>query len=282
MSWQVVVTMSKASRPLEIPTPRDRDDDAGAERYASWQPALVKLSLDVREIRQQLLDGFGSRRDLLAWEQRLAVRTLGELPQRFYKEVARGYRSDVESSLLASLLEPGAREVSVSSEAAQETRERLAAEVVGPAFHRAFRRLRVDATEYVDDGDGHEMPAEHDPGRQQHTAMRPSLDELDEYQSRALSSALAGFADTTEILEWGDLLELATYGEVGERFLSRCYREKETRRMLMSGNSHPPSAREAFCAHYVLPLFNRGVRELAAHAGERPSAEREETEVSQL
>jgi hypothetical protein len=250
--------------------------DAGAGEK-TYRPALVSLALDVREMERDLLEGFASRREVLEWTQRLTIRTLGELDTSVYRDLARQFRKGEhrqQGTLLSALLVGGARRRDLDDDVAEELRERLLVSVIAPAFHRAFHRLRKDATEYIEKAE----EAAHDPTKQQYVAMRPALDELETWQQRALSDLLDGLDGTEELIEWAESLELATHGEVDERLVERCYQEQSTRALLL-GEQGTDSARELFAAYHLLPRFNAGVRDLSGKAGELPDAEREETEI---
>lgn len=245
----------------------DGDDENGRPR--TYLPALPTLTRNVRDTRHRLLAGFESRRALLDWEQDLCIRTLGQVPQRFYRDIARSFRSAEDRTLLAVLLRDGVDGVELDREVARQERRRLAATFIVPAFNSAFRHLRPNAKQYVEDGDA---GSEHAPEDQPYTAMRPALDELSDYQGRALSALLDGFPSGEAILDWGDDVHLATHGEIPQDFVSRCYTERATRRVLLDATPGAARERELLCAHYVLPHMNAGVRELAKRAGELPTS----------
>lgn len=248
----------------------------------SYRPALVKLVEDVRDSEQQLLCGFTSRREILLWTQELAVRTLGEMPQDWFHQMARQFRgvpaSAHERTLVTALLQPTYRTRTLSEPQAREFRRQMSARTIRPAAHRAFRELRSDAGEYVDDGD----TDQHAPGKQQYVAMRPAIDELYRKQKSALESLLDGFENRESILDWGHDLELATHGEIDETFVTQCYGERSTRQLLTSVDGSDRRGRELFAAHYIIPVYNRGVRDLAGRAKEQADKEREERETSKL
>jgi hypothetical protein len=248
--------------------------DKQADARQSRRPALVKLVIDVTDLEQELLDGFRSRRDVLEWSRRLTARTLGEVPTRWYLELARQFRGlpadGSERALMSALLDPAVRTRDLDEGAAAELRARIAAEAIRPAAHRALRQLRADAGEYIDDeGDS---VSKHDPRLQRFIAMRPALDELEVFQQRALSRLLAGFDSREEIMDWGSDLELASHGEVSERTVERAVNEPSTRRMLCSDRDVDKRARELFAARYLVPAFNRGVRDLAGRTAEQPES----------
>ena len=245
----------------------------------SFRPALVKLTDDLRRHEQELFRGFGSRREVLEWTRSLAVHTLGELPQDWFHAMATQFQgtpaSGKERLLMAALLTPSVRKRDVDDDAAAEFRRQLTAQTIRPAAHRAFRELRADATEYIDDS----SDGQHAASRQRFVAMRPAIDELAENQERTMNRLLEGFEDREAILDWGHDVELATHGEIPEEFVTRCYQEDPTWRTLVGRDPADARARELFAAKYVVPFYNRGIRDLAGRAGEHPDADREETEV---
>ena len=255
----------------------------------SRRPALRKLSDDVDEIVSEMMSGFSTREVVLRWARRLIPRLLGEMRTPWFAEFSNQFRieSDVgEPVLLSALLTGEARRRDLSGDAVDEVRQRLAVGVIEPVYHRAFRQLRKDATEYVDGGESES--AEFAPNKQRFIAMRPALDEIDGYQSEALDRLLGpigsesdGLGSVDELREWGQLLELASHGELPDRFVERCVRQRSTRALLVGEMEcrGAPRARECFAASYLLPLFNRGVRDLRNRSKEEPNAEIESTEV---
>jgi len=258
----------------------DPADETDEDRYkaatSSRRPALVKLVQDIRALESELIAGFGSRAAVLRWSQRLTVRTLGEVPTGWYEDLADHFKGTPsgpnERTFLSTLLDSQARTRPVGDREAEETRRQLVAHTVRPAAHRAFRKLRKDAGEYVD-ADKSATASGHDPDRQRYIAMRPSLDDIEAYQQRSLDKLLAGFTDREEILSWGHDLELATHGELEAGFVTDCYTETRTRRVLTGDGYADGRARELFAATYLIPEFNAGVRDLAGRVKEIPDAE---------
>jgi len=246
----------------------------------SRRPALAKLTSDLEDLRRDLRAGFSSRQAVIGWMQRLSVRTLGELPNRWYSELGDQFRgvpsTNGERTLLAALLDDANRTRAMDAATAEELRERLFALTIRPAYHRAFRQLRADAGEYLDD-DGTE--SQHAAARQRWIAMRPALDELERYQQRAIATLLEGFDDRSEIIDWGNTVELATHGELPGEFVARCYREESTADMLTSPATSAKRGRELFAAYHLLPRFNAGVADLAGRTSEQPDAEKQERET---
>lgn len=254
-----------------MPTIRDvwNDLDSDGGEMVTYRPALVRQTEDVAELVDELRDGLDSRRELVEWEQRLAVRTFGQVPTRWYSELARSFTRDRERTLVAAFLRPGARSRDIDERAVERLRERFVTQVLAPAHRRAFRHLRKDAGEYIEDA----RSGEHDPFAQEHVAMRPALEELEDWQQRALELLLDGFDEESEIHDWGQTVQLATHGELSDEFIMRCARERSTRRLLLGEYEHAERAREAFAARFLVPAYNAGVRVLAGRAGELPEAE---------
>lgn len=258
-----------------------KHDYEHGDELESYRPSLVKLTNDVANLRDDLEQGFSSREELLLWLQRACVRTLGEIPMRVIDEIGRQFRplrgDEDEGVLLAALLTGAARDRDIPEDVAMNLRRQLAAEYLEPAAVRAFERLRADAGEYVESShDG----SEHDPARQRHIAMRPALDEIDENQQQALRELLDGFEDKSELMDWTDLLQLATHGELSEGFITRLFNEHATIKMLTGELDKHRRARQLFAAYYIIPLYNAGVRDLSGRATEQPSSEAKDHEVT--
>jgi hypothetical protein len=261
----------------------------------SVRPALVTLTKrDMAAMRDELIEGFPSREDVLRWAQRLAVRTLGRLETGFYRRLGDQFRprrpeharfwehaepADRDHGrTLDYLLEPAARCHDIDQEYALEFREHLAATYIQPATHRAFRALRKDAGEYIDEGD---EDAVHNPSEQEHIAMRPALDELDGYQQSALRSLLKGFDERAEIIAWGEEIDLATHGEIPGDFVERCYKERVTAALFLMDDERARWMREMYAAVHLLPAFNAGVRDVVGRSGELPDTETDPMEATQ-
>lgn len=252
-------------------------DEAGLERPSDvYRPALVTMSRDVQELVAELRGGLEDEAEAVRWLRRATIRTLGELDVEVYDGFSRQMRGE-QGLLIAALVVPAQRRRRVPEDVETAVRERLAARYVLPAYHRAFRRLRKDATEYADEADEGDL---HDPERQNFTAMRPALDELATWQERALESLLEGFDERGDVLEWAEDLELATHGEIPETFAMRCYHEESTVAVLLGDDKVSERARRQIAVHHLLPRFRAGVRTLSRRAGEVAAAEREEREVT--
>lgn len=266
------------------------DDDrwrAGETDGKSRRPSERQLVAELKAERHSLLDGFDSRRKVLEWAQRVVVRTLGQIPQKRYEQLAKSFKPDtdnLEGPLLAAFLTADARTRDMDANTAQGLRERWAAKVLGSVQVRAFRSLRKDATEYVGEterDDGRSGDPGYDPDEQSF-AMRPALSELDGLQAHALTMLVgndthpSGLPDRSAILDWGDVLVSATRGEpiapgYDEAFIPKAYREPSTVDLLTDRSPPYRRAREAFAAHWLLPAFNRGVRDLEGRTAEEPA-----------
>lgn len=255
------------------------DDGVEVERPAEvYRPALVTMSKNVRELVSELRDGLADEDDVVRWLRRATVATLGELEEAVYRGFGRQFLGR-QGLLVAAVVRPASRRRDVPGHVETAVRERLAARYVLPAHHRAFRELRKDATEYVDEaGDGDA----HDPERQSFTAMRPALDELATWQTRTLEALLAGFDEPGDVLEWAEDLELATHGEIPGSFAWRCYNERSTVRVLTGDRPEDERTRRQFAVRHLLPRYRDGVRTLSRRAGEVAAAEHRESEVKPL
>lgn len=178
------------------------------------RPGLGKLALDQQEVVTDLRAGFGSRRALLEWMVRAAVRTAGKLdPERPAQYL-------LEPPTLAALLEPAARErldlddVLPAGDAAQvaaTVRRYVAVTDVLPACKQATRAVRWNTVERTENDD---ETAFTDPAGQAHVGMRPALTLLEQRQVDVLGRFLDGLAGGGDPLEaWYADLNLATYGE---------------------------------------------------------------------
>lgn len=239
----------------------------------SYRPALAKLAMDLDESRETLLEGFMDEAEFVEWLQSVTVRTLGELPMPFLRGAADQVRKAAMPGVTPAVYRHLVGEV--SSEVDRETRLYLWREYLEPAYYRAFKRLRKSVTEYVDT---EEPGAEgtHHPARQRYVAMRPAINELDQYQKRCLARIQAAYScldvepleEPSDILQWGSELRLATHGELAPDFVARCQGEPGTRRILLTGRRTT-----LFAAVYLLPAYNAGIRDLSGRTGEVPAGE---------
>lgn len=246
----------------------------------SHRPALEKLVADLKALERDLLSGFGDRREVLVWLQKLSVRTLGQIPDDWFVRVSEAFvggEGDEERMLLSLLLADGARVRRLDDEKVRAARSRVSSMTVRPSLHRAVRQLRSDAGEYVDDERG--SSSKHDPNRQRYIAMRPALNELEGRQRGVLLRLLDGFDAEQEIVEWTGDVEVATHGEIDAEWTTRVVKEQSTRRLFLSDRAVDERGRETVAAHFLLPAFNAGARDLYGRSIETPDAERESKEA---
>lgn len=276
---------SEASEASEATNPFRNPDTEGIDELDSFRPALIKLDSDIRDLEAELMRGFGSRTSLVKWTQQLCVYTLGWVDEDWFIRLAKQFRAGYDDgrhrTVISCLLAPHARQRSIKQDQADEVRRQIVTQTIRPAKRIAFRQLRSDAGEYAAEaGTG----AEHDPAKQRYIAMRPAINEIDERQRSVLNRLLSpgGFDDREGILSWTRDLELATHGEIPEGFATRCYQERATRRALISDGDDYDRAREFFAAAYLIPVFNRGIADLAGRSKETAQAEREKTKPARI
>lgn len=243
------------------------------------RPALRKLNDDQRDVLGSFIDGFETRREFVEWCQNAAVLTLGELPGEWYVELSFSPLSMSTLLVSRSRYEWGERAESdvLAPEDARTARRGVAAIDLLPAFSRAHKRLRWNATEYVNDDDDSFQP---DPDVQKHTAMRPGLTVLQDNQAWALARLLDGFEGDDALLSWCHTLTESSFAEADAGLARRFYAEGHTRQMLLGKTDDNPATlqffRECVGAKYLLPAFSRAAREVGERAGEL--AEEESTE----
>lgn len=285
--------MSLLRDALDGATPSEQ---AGVERVRSTLPSLPRLTLDVQEdvITNGLTSGFGSKRSVVEWEQKTIVRTLGELPEAFVRELGEWIVSSREPIGLAVLLDENAREsdlaerLDTTAETVQDVvgRERtlLRQTIIDPAFERAYNRLRADATEHTDTNTSDRQ----DPTRQAYLSMRPGLNELDAWQEHALTYFLDGL-DEEQLGEWGYVLKAATDGNPlvfpsgnsvpPTKFAYRVTREPAAL-AAVTGGAETISERVGMAGRLFMPAFRQAVRSRFYHAGETPSWEASKSDRS--
>jgi hypothetical protein len=101
----------------------------------SRRPALQKLASDQRELLVELQSAFASREAVLLWCQRVAVRSLGNLPETWFRAVT--MRPDILDALV------GDEDVDTFR------RGQLGDLALHRAFREAFHNTRQRANEYI-------------------------------------------------------------------------------------------------------------------------------------
>lgn len=244
------------------------------------RPAIPKLSADQLDLIGRFVDGFDSLENWLLWGQDASIRTLGELSGNWLKE-----RTFSRADLSMLLNEGRDRRrwtdgVSLASETVTDARRGVASLELVPACVRAQRRLRWDATEYVNDRDDSFQP---EPGVQKHVAMRPALSEMDDNQAWALRQLLRGFDSADAFLAWYQTVSEASYAEIDVDLARRFHGESHTRTMLLRGDvEHAATFREFYAAEFLIPAFSRAAREVSERAGELAEAEKAEVKTNYL
>ncbi len=247
------------------------------------RPALAKLADDQHDVLLGLLEGFDDRRALLEWAQDAIVATLGELEEEWATELAMS-RSDLAVVITSDRRDEWVDEDREPPELgkAKMYRRALAAEDLVPAFRSAYRKMRWNAVEYVNDDDDELQP---DPSIQRHPAMRPALSEMAQRQEWALGRALDGFRDQDQLMSWVLRAVEASHGELEGELATDLYSETHTRRMLVvepSDHKHGQFFRESFAATTLLPAYTRAARKLSEKAGELVEQEKREINPTQL
>jgi hypothetical protein len=229
----------------------------------SRRPALRKLATDQRECIETLQTPFNSREDVLLWLQRVSVRSLGYLPDDWFRAVA--LRLDVLDDLVGD------------GDVERFRRGQIGDLVLHRAFRTAFHRVREKVHEYTDTSETEETPDAED---QKFIAMRPELSAIDTTQRDALVDLFDGFADREAIRLWVHDLRPATEGNLPASFLEYCCYTPMAYEPLVAPPDDGPArtARENLAATLVLPAMNQGVRSLQAGAEETVETERADTE----
>ncbi|WP_276258130.1 hypothetical protein [Haloglomus litoreum] len=222
----------------------------------SRRPALRKLAADQRTLVEDLHAGFETREDVLLWLQRVAVRSLGYIPDEWFQAVA--LRPDVLDDLVGD------------SDIEQFRRGQLGDVVLHRAFRTAFHRVRERVHEYTDSEKGEQREGTPDPERQKFIAMRPELSATDRAQHEALVDLFEGFSDREAIRLWVHDLRPATEGNLPASFLEYCCYTPMGYDPLVAPPDDGPArtARENLAATVLLPAMNRGIRTLQSGAEE--------------
>ncbi|WP_253738001.1 hypothetical protein [Halohasta salina] len=250
-----------------------------SEQYR--RPAEAQLPQTLRALRQDLLDGFESRKAVLLWLQELAISTLGQVATARYADFAYEFRPDTnyhEGVVLSAFLTPAARSRNLADDVASRARQQWAANVIAPIQTRTFRSIRNQATEYVGSDDDTDEPG-YDPDEQT-MAVRPALEELHVHQQETLRRVLGtGLEDRADILDWGDDLMLATRGEPvsdgrapGE-LIRDLHNDPSGDRIMCSADPAWRMHRQLWVCRNLLPAFNRAVQDMTDRSIEEPQTD---------
>lgn len=241
-------------------------DGAGVD--APVRPATAVLTHDQADLLVDLLEGFRSRREILEWEQRLVIHTVGQLEDGWFTRVAAS--APTVSALLGR---PWGPTEAMPSELAAEIRRGMVAKDLLPAMHQAHEVTRwaaVERVDHLDDGGDGDAPEPIDPRAQEYPLMRPAFGEIAGQQSSALEDLLEGFGGPEEILTWGLRVVSASYAEIDRQEVTAPYFELELRRRLLGTDPSDQDRfiRRSWAAEYLLPAFNRAADSLAQRAQE--------------
>lgn len=243
------------------------------DNQTSTKPSLDRLAVDTESIIQNgggapgIRGGFDSREDLVTWLHELIIRTAGEVPEFVVQGMATQMVSPRDRPIVKALLTDGA---DMSEQTSKHWRNRIVSKLVNPAYERAYRKLRNNATEYVDDDHDHGLGGE-DPSPMDGTLLlRPSMRRLADRQRDVLEPVFGSFDSRDHIRSWARTLVDASYGEPIQlpdggkmevtEFVERMERRDPWREMLIDPAGERKRVREAWAVRFLLPTFNVAAR----------------------
>ena len=246
-------------------------ESAGVETHT--RPASAKLTHDQADLLVDLLAGFGSRREILEWEQELVIQTVGQLQDSWFTRTA------ADAPTVSALLgRPWGPCEEMSEPLAVEIRRGIVAKDLLPAFHAGHEIARWAAVERVDhlddENDGDDMDAV-DPREQQYPLMRPAFGEIAGQQETALETLLEGFENPEALLAWSLQVVSASYAQIERETVTRPYFEQSLRKHLLGVESdgRDQFVRESWAAEFLIPAFNRAADALGQRATEVTAGE---------
>jgi len=170
----------------------------------SHRPALDSLHTEQRELVEQLYGGFGSWWELAEWSHDSVILSAGLISRELLRGSACLYgEPNIKRALLVGVGSP--------PEESEFVRHQIATQHVVPAFRRAVKEVRFDATEY-----GENPP---DPSKAEHVAFRPAWEELRTKQREVIAEWWDGFEDLEAVTEWCQRLTRAALGEENRTFV---------------------------------------------------------------
>jgi len=219
-----------------------------------------------------LLAGFGSRREILEWEQELVIQTVGQLRDDWYTRTA----SDAPT-VSALLGEPWGPCDRMEPELALEIRRGIVAKDLLPAFHAGHEIARwaaVERVDHLDDDRGDDAPEPIDPRAQEYPLMRPAFGQMAGQQETSLEQLLEGFDSAESLLAWALQVVSASYAKIERETVTAPYFEQPLRRRLVgTPGEQDRFVRESWAAEYLLPAFNRAADALGQRASEVTAGE---------
>lgn len=265
--------------------------NAGDDSQSSTKPSLDRLAVDTETIIKPgggvpgIRGGFDTREALVAWLHELVIRTAGEVPGFVLQGMATQLVSPRERPVVAALLADGA---DMSDQTSEHWRNRIVSKLVNPAYERAYRKLRKNATEYVDGEHEHVLDDEEPSPMSGTLLLRPSMRRLADRQRDALEPVFGGFDSREHIREWSRSLVDACYGEPIQlpddstmnvtKFVERMERRDPWREMLIDTENERKRVREAWAARFLLPTFNKAARSEFGASAEVLQIEQQATE----
>jgi hypothetical protein len=244
------------------------------DEVASARPSQDKLHRDQREAIDEFVDrGVSSRREWLRWLLRFSWLSMGRVDGGWFATAGR------DSSVLVCVItdETERRRYRADPPALEDAavvRRRLAKKYFRPACRAAFREIRRDAQEYVDEEE------RVDPRDASMFAMRPSLEWTMQRQRLALRQLLDGFATDDALDRWMHRLDDVTLGAIDhvEGDLDwRVEMERGAKRVLLEQSTAATEIRADLASYLVLPACNYAPQLLldrAQELKEEPDTER--------
>lgn len=238
----------------------------------NYYPALGQLEEEFNDHMRVFRSGIETSEDLVYWFQKVSVLTLGHVDDDVLKALF------VEGSSANAILlgHPATkprrdpRTEDLEEEVDVVTRQKVESHTFTPAFRRAYRKLKSNANEYLDD----DAPAASDDAP---PALRPALQELSTRQREVLDEMFqdGGLRDYGELNEWTRDVVAATRAHIPDEYLrglAMKQREPNLQGALLHSGTFDSETRQnflqTFAATILLPLFNEAVRDLAQTAGE--------------
>lgn len=170
----------------------------------SHRPALDNLHDQHKEAVERLYDGFSSYWEVVGWSHDVVILSAGGIERDLLRSTACLYgERPIQEAILSWSDRPAGE--------SRQVRHQMAVQYVVPAFRRAVREVRFDATEY-----GENPP---DATKAEHVAFRPAWEELREKQRDVLKEWWGGFEDLEALVEWSQRLSRAVLGEENREFV---------------------------------------------------------------
>jgi hypothetical protein len=251
-------------------------------------PALTQVEREFNAHMRQFRSGIETSEDLIYWLHRASVLTLGCISNKSLKRV---YTDPaIPSCVLLSQPDEKAQrrgeDEALEKPSDEWVRLKLENQVFTPAFRAAYRKLKTNANEYLDEDSVVSAGSDDAP-----PALRPALQELSVRQQDALDELFqeGGFDSPAAVSEFKRDLVAATRGHVSGSVLRSMTGDGNGGGNVLYSAILGPGEYEAtsplvepkedeclrlrllrsFTANHLLAPFNEAVRDLAATAGEQ-------------